>query len=196
MTRAGFLRALLVAALASFTPAFGASAGAWNIEALMHLLARQTSGAATFVEHKHLAILDAPVESSGELRYRAPDRLEKITRAPRPESLVLEGDVLTVERDGRKHTVRLGDYPEVAAFIDSIRGTLAGDRAALERTYALDLAGSRDAWTLTLLPRAPKMAEIVLRITIAGRGEQLRRIEILQADGDRSVMDIVAMDGR
>lgn len=196
MTQAGFLRVLFVAVLASVTPAFGASAGAWNLDALMHLLARQTSGAATFVEHKHLAILDAPVESSGELRYRAPDRLEKITREPRPETLVLEGDVLTVERNDRRHVVRLGDYPEVAAFIDSIRATLAGDRAALERTYALDLAGRRDAWTLSLLPRDPKMAELVLRITIAGRGDKLRRIEILQADGDRSVMDIVAMDGR
>lgn len=197
MTRPGFLRLLLVAALVAGAPAIGAPAGeTWNVEALMHRLARQTSGAATFVERKHLAILDAPVESSGELRYRAPDRLEKITHKPRFESLVLDGNVLGVEREGRKHVVRLGDYPHVAAFVDSIRATLAGDRAALERTYALDLAGSRDAWTLTLLPRDPKMAEIVLRITIAGGGEQLRRIEILQGDGDRSVMDIVAMDGR
>ena len=197
MTPAGFLRVLLVAVLVAAIPAFGAApGGTWNLEALMHRLARQTSGAATFVEHKHLAILDAPVESSGELRYRAPDRLEKITREPRFESLVLEGDVLAVEREGRKHTVRLTDYPQAAAFVDSIRATLAGDRAALECTYALDLAGSRDAWTLSLLPRDPKMAELVLRITIAGHGEQLRRIEILQADGDRSVMDIVAMDGR
>lgn len=195
MTRAGFFRLLPVAVFAVFALLRGIPADAaddWNIARLMSLLGQQNSGRASFVERKHLAVLDAPVESSGELRFRAPDRLEKITVKPRPESLVLEGDTLTVTRGERRHVVRLSDYREVAAFVDSIRATLAGDRAALERTYALSLAGTAERWSLTLLPRDPRMAEVVLRITIAGSRAQLREIEILQADGDRSVMEIVA----
>jgi outer membrane lipoprotein-sorting protein len=169
------------------------AAGGWDLAALMALLGSQEAGRARFVERKHLAILDRPVESSGELRFRAPDRLEKLTLAPRPESLVLDGDTLTVTRDARRHVLKLSDYPQVAAFIDSIRGTLTGDRAALERVYALELAGSAEGWTLTLLPRDARMAESVVRITIDGTRAQLREIEILQADGDRSVMEIRAM---
>lgn len=201
MTRAGFFRLLrllrstgwavfAVAALLPCTPA--SAADHWNIAQLMTLLGQQNSGRAGFVERKYLAVLAAPVESSGELRFRAPDRLEKITVKPRPESLVLDGDTLTVMRGERRHIVRLSDYREVAAFVDSIRATLAGDRAALERTYALNLAGTAERWSLTLLPRDPRMAEVVLRVTIAGSRAQLREIEILQADGDRSVMEIVA----
>ncbi|KON80549.1 outer membrane lipoprotein carrier protein LolA [Azoarcus sp. PA01] len=191
MRRAGLIPLLCAVALAITAPLRAAGADAWTIEQLMHTLGTQRSGRAHFVERKYLAILDAPVESSGELRFRAPDRLEKITLEPRAESLVLEGNTVTVMRGERRHVVQLSDYREIAAFIDSIRATLAGDRAALERTYAASLAGTSRAWTLTLLPRAPKMAEVVLRITISGSDAQLRGIEILQADGDRSVMEIV-----
>lgn len=171
-----------------------AAAESWNIAQLMQTLGKHSSGQATFSERKYLAVLDQPVESSGELRFQAPDRLEKITLKPKPESLVLEGNTLTVKRGKKQFVVRLSDYGEVAAFIDSIRATLAGDRSTLERTYALHLAGSAERWTLSLLPRDPHMAEVVLRINIAGTRGQLREIEILQADGDRSVMEIVATD--
>ncbi len=195
MIRGGFFRLLLLSVLAMpgllhAVPALAADA--WNVERLMSMLGKQTEGRATFTERKYLAVLDAPVESSGELRFRAPDRLEKITLKPRPESLVLEGDTLTVTGGERRHVVKLSDYREVAAFVDSIRATLAGDRAALERTYALTLGGTAERWKLTLLPRDPAMAEVVLRVTITGSGGQLGEIEILQADGDRSVMQIVA----
>jgi len=183
--------AATLAALAVFAAPLAAAEN-WTVERLMQSLGTRTSGQASFVERKYLAILDQPVLSSGELRYRAPDRLEKNTVKPRPESLVLEGDTLTVVRGDRRHVVQLSDQREVAAFVGSIRATLAGDRAALERTYALSLGGSENDWTLSLLPRDPKMAEIVLRITITGSRTQLRTIEILQADGDRSVMEIVA----
>ena len=179
--------ALVAAGVAGAAPAAG---DAWTLDQLMGRLARERSGQATFVERKHLAIVDEPVVSSGELRFRAPDRLEKLTLEPRRESLVLEGDTLTVTRGERRHVLRLADYPQVAAFIDSIRATLAGDRAALERTYALLLSGDAERWSLSLLPRDPKMAEVVLRIDIRGTHAMLAEIEILQADGDRSVMTV------
>jgi len=192
--KAGVFRLLSIAVLAAALLQSGLAAAAedWTLERLMQTLGKQSSGQATFSERKYLAVLDQPVESSGELRFRAPDRLEKITLKPRPESMVLEGNTLTVTRGKKQLVLRLSDYGEVAAFIDSIRATLAGDRATLERTYGLHLSGSAERWTLTLLPRDPRMAEVVLRITIAGARGQLREIEILQADGDRSVMEIVA----
>ncbi len=182
-------RRLLALLACLLTPVLALGAE-WNLGTLMGELAGQRGGEARFTETKHLAILDAPVVSSGVLRFRAPDRLEKITEKPRPESLVLEGDTLTVTREARRHVLKLSDYPQAAAFIDSIRGTLAGDRAALERTYALHLSGGRERWTLSLLPRDPKMAELVLRVAIRGSDATLSEIEILQADGDRSVMTI------
>lgn len=167
--------------------------GHWDIDRLMQSLASNRSGSASFVEKKSIAMLDKPVESSGELFYTAPDRLEKRTLKPKPESMLLDKDKLIVEQRGKKHTLSLANYPEIAAFIDSIRGTLAGDRKALERSYKLSLDGDDQNWNLSLLPIEDKMKKVVAKINIAGVGNILHSIEIKQADGDRSLMMITPL---
>jgi len=180
-------RSFIVALLALALPVFSHAAD-WDIDQLMQTLAQTRSGHVSFVEKKSIAMLDAPVESSGELFYTAPDRLEKRTLKPKPETMILDQGTLLVERGRQKHSLQLQDYPELAAFIDSIRGTLAGDRKALERNYRLSLDGSSQNWTLQLLPSNEKMLAVVKRIRIAGVREDVIRIEISQADGDSSVM--------
>ena len=162
----------------------------WDLNQLMQTLAQTRSGHASFVEKKTIAILDKPVESSGELFYTAPDRLEKRTLKPRPESMLLDRGTLTIEQKGKKHVLQLQNYPEIAAFIESIRGTLAGDRKALERAYQMNLEGNEQNWTLVLLPMAENMKKVVDRIRIVGARDELRSIEINQADGDSSLMTI------
>ena len=181
---------LLLVCITSLLFASLARAADWDIDQLMRSLAQVRSGQATFVEKKTLKLLDKPVESSGELLYTAPDRLEKRTLKPRPESMVLERGTLTIEQKGKRHVLPLQSYPEMAAFIDSIRGTLAGDRAALERVYKLDLEGDEQGWTLKLQPLADRMKKVVERITIVGERNTLRSIDIRQADGDSSLMTI------
>lgn len=165
-------------------------AAEWGVDQLMQGMAQTRSGHAAFVEKKYIAILDKPVESSGELLYIAPSRLEKRTLKPRPESMLLDGNTLTVEQKGKSHVLPLQNYPEIVAFIDSIRGTLAGDRAALERIYKLNLDGDEQQWTLKLQPLSDRMKKVVEHISIVGEKHELRTIEIRQADGDRSVMTI------
>jgi hypothetical protein len=104
--------------------------------------------------------------------------------------MVLDGGTLTLERGRRKRVMQLKDYPEVAGMIESIRATLAGDRQALERVYQLALDGDPERWTLVLTPLDPKVGAMIARITMEGVGEEVRSVEILQADGDRSVMRI------
>lgn len=181
---------LLLLALATALPVCAAN---WDIPTLMRALAANPGGTARFVERKYLAVLDAPIESSGTLAYRPPARLERHTERPRPESLVLDGDALTLSRPSGELHMELRDYPDVAALIESIRSTLAGNRAALERNYLLSLSGERADWTLDLLPSNTDIAALVLRIRIEGQGGQVHAVEILQADGDRSVMQITPL---
>ncbi len=184
------------AATASAVPAPARADAAWSVDRLMATLARQPAGSARFVEKKYMAMLERPLESSGELRFVAPDRLEKRTLAPKPETLLVQGDMLTVERAGRKTTIPLGNHPELAGFIESLRGTLAGNRQALEQYYRLALEGTARRWTLTLTPSDSRMAAAIANIRIDGAGERLERVEIRQADGDRSVMTIVPTGAR
>ncbi|MFA6921237.1 MAG: LolA-related protein [Gallionella sp.] len=178
-------RLMLLAALMLPVLSYAAE---WNLDLLMHNLAQTRSDHASFVEKKSIAMLDKPVESSGELFYSAPDHLEKRTLKPKPESMTVEGGTLIIERGHQKHRLQLQDYPELAAFIDSIRGTLAGDRHALERNYRLSLEGRAEHWTLQLMPVDEKMQAVVKRIRIAGMHDAVHSIEITQADGDSSLM--------
>ncbi|KOR19132.1 outer membrane lipoprotein carrier protein LolA [Burkholderia cenocepacia] len=177
------------AAIVLVVPTYAADTGStWTLDRLMSTLAQHKSGRATFTETKTLSIATQPVESSGELMFVAPDHLEKHTLSPKPEHLVVDGDMLTVERNNRKYTLALARYPELGAFIDSIRATLAGNRFALERVYKVALSGRGDDWTLTLTPLDSRMLKVVSTITLDGTRDVLRSVAIRQADGDRSVM--------
>ena len=171
-------------------------AASWGLDQLMNELAQTRYSHARFTEKKSIAILDQPVESSGELFYSAPDRLEKRTLKPRYETMLVEGGVLTIARGRKRYRLQLQDYPELAAFIDSIRGTLSGDRHALERNYRLSLNGSPAQWSLQLLPLQPKMLTVVQQIRVKGVRDQVRSIDILQADGDSALMLIEKPDAQ
>jgi hypothetical protein len=163
-----------------------------DLDELMHLLAARQHGQVSFVEQHFLALLARPVESSGELFYDAPNRLEKRTLEPRQETLTLLGDVLTIRRGQRTRVLDLKTYPQVLPFIESMRATLAGDRRSLERVFRVDYAGSLARWTLLLVPLEPQVAKVVSQVRIEGAGDNLLRVEIREVDGDRSLMTLRA----
>jgi hypothetical protein len=169
-----------------------ASAADGDLDQLMTLLAQRQHGHVQFVEQEFLALLDHPLESSGEMRYDAPDRLEKRTLAPHEETLLLAGDVLTMERGKSHRVVDLQAYPQARALIESIRDTLAGDRAGLEELFSVEFAGSLAKWTLNLTPKDVKVKRSVAQVRIDGAQDQVLRVEIRQADGDRSLMTLRA----
>lgn len=163
---------------------------AWDVDTLMATLAKHEGGRVRFVETKTVALLDKPVVSSGELLYRPPSHLEKRTFKPKPEVLVVEGDTLLLERGKQKFSLRLSERPEALAFIDTLRGTLSGDKATLQKSYELKLDGTEQRWTLDLLPKDQRIASLVLRITFGGTGDKIEWIRYLQTDGDSAEMVI------
>ena len=188
-------RSAVVALLLSLAPLGAASSspgspGSDPLDALMLRLAAHPSSHVTFAEVRHLAVLDRPLESSGELLYEAPDRLEKRIQKPRPETLVLAHGVLSATRGKHTRTVELSAWPQLAPLLESLRATLSGDRAALERIFSVQLAGDAAHWTLRLTPRDPEAARAVREVIITGEDANLRTVEILEADGDRSLLTL------
>lgn len=192
----GALAALWLAGGAAAAPPVPATAQAGaprdDFTALLGLLAARRHGRVSFTEVHELALLERPLRSSGELLYEAPDHLEKRTLEPRAETLILEHGVLTAQRGHRTHVLRLRDYPQVVPFVESIRATLAGDRAALEQHFHVRFGGDLGHWTLELVPVDATVARTVRDIRISGEHEAIRSVEIRQSDGDRSLLTIGA----
>jgi hypothetical protein len=186
----------LVLALAPCSASFAdppqeaAPPGAAPLDEVLQLLSERRHSHVTFTEVHELAMLDQPLHSSGELLYDAPDRLEKRTLKPKPEDLLLEHGVLTAQRGQHRRVVPLSEYPQALPFVESIRATLAGDRAALERYFRVQFSGSVARWTLELVPRDAALARTVQQVRIEGERGDIRTVQIRQSDGDASFLTI------
>jgi hypothetical protein len=182
----GALRSILLLAPAL---AMGQS---WDLQGLMAAMAQVPASETRFVETRHLAMLTHPIELKGTLRYERPHRLAKHVHSPFEELLSIDGEKVTlVNRKGESRVISLREQPALAALVDSLRATLAGERAQLERHYKLSFSGPREHWTLRLAPRESRVRAYVETITLAGAGARIERIEVLEAGGDRSVTRIL-----
>lgn len=183
---------LFFAAIFAFSLIFTSYSHAetFSIQQLMQALAKAKPHHATFTEKKYIALLDEPVESSGELFFVAPDQLEKRTLLPHTETLVVNGNKILIERGNKTYYFTTQNLPELGVLINSIRGTLAGNQSALERSFQLKLTGNNDDWTLRLTPTNEKIQKLIKYIHIAGYQSQIKTIDVFQVDGDRSNMRI------
>lgn len=164
---------------------------AWTLPQLMEALAAVTEVDATFVERKEMAVLETPLESSGILRYRAPDDMEKEVLHPEPMRYAITRDRIIIDQPGGDRKIfSLDQYPLLRVLSESMRATLAGDQPTLERFYRLSFSGASDEWTLRLEPTDPEIARRVIAIIIGGSEGQVLRVETLESGGDRSVMTI------
>ena len=167
-----------------------ANAAAFDLEALTALLARVRSGEATFVETRRIEMLDRTLTSSGRLSFKAPDVFVRETLKPRREKLAVDGNTLTMSIGERSRTLQLDASPEASVIVEAIRGTLTGNRAALERLFEPRVDGDAKGWTLELVPRDLRLRGQVASVRVDGRESTVREVRVLLADGDHSVMTI------
>ena len=173
--------------------ALSAATSSWALPQLMASLRQVKAASGQFVERKTLHLLNEPLVVSGTLLYVAPDQVQKITVSPQRERLAINGDKLTIESgpESRARSLSLASYPEIAAFVEGIRATLAGDLPTLERFYGVQLTGGPDSWQLLLQPRDEQLRKVVQWIRILGSGEKIHTVETEEGDGDHSTMSIV-----
>jgi len=168
----------------------GSAAQALELSEVMGLLAQNKAGEARFVEQRFVQGVNQPLRASGTLSFSAPDRFTRQTLLPRPEAMSVEGNTVTLTRNGRSRQMALDSVPEMAAVVEAVRGTLVGDGAALQRHFKPTVTGSLSQWALQMAPLDARLAGQVSQIQIGGRQGEVRSVEVTLADGDRSVMVI------
>ncbi len=162
----------------------------FDLGALTALLAERKSAEVRFTEERYVSGFDSPLRASGTLSFTAPDRFARRTLEPQVESMVVEGNTVSIKRGGRSRQMALDAVPELTALIEAVRSTLNGDAATLQRHFNARVEGRPSLWTLTLTPRDARLAAQVRELQIAGQGSDLRSVALWLAGGDRSVMSI------
>jgi hypothetical protein len=166
----------------------GPAWAAFDLDALMALLAQRSSGEARFTEERTVSTLDSTLQSSGRLSFRAPDQFARYTEEPRPEAMEVQGNSVVLRRGGRSRTMVLDTIPELAALVDAMRGTLGGDAPLLRRHFSTTVSGGPAGWVLLLTPIDTRLARSVRQIEIAGSRSDVRSVELQLTGGDRSLM--------
>lgn len=180
-----------VLAVSSMLSVHAAPTSNFELDELMDKLAQVRASAGRFTERKYLSLLNEPLVLQGRVLYRAPDYVKKEYDDPNGESYEVQGDHLTIGfSDGRQRELSIDEHPVLRAFVESYRGTLAGDLETLKSYFEIELTGSLNDWKLHLIPLQEELAEYLSAVVMFGRGATIYSVETLQADGDRSVMTL------
>lgn len=130
---------------------------------------------------------------SGQYARPDADTLVREVRAPYAETTTIRAGEATIARAGKSpRRFSLSRVPELAGLQASFGAMLSGDRALLEKLYRISAAGTRQRWTLTLLPKDAQLAAKVRDVVLYGRGAELRCIETRAAKGDEVQRTLLA----
>jgi hypothetical protein len=181
---------LLFLLIADAAHAAQAAPAAWGLPALMRTLSQVHSASADFTERKTMAMLNAPLITSGTLRYVAPDYVAKTTISPAPESFVLDHGMVTMVTGATRENFAIATQPQIGGLVEAIRATLAGDLPALNRFYAVRLTGAAANWQILLQPKDPALAHFLRWIIVQGSGNRITAIDTASGGNDHSEMGV------
>jgi len=165
-----------------------------SLEALLARFRALPGLEARFHEVKKLVLLKAPLISEGTLHFAPPDRLARQTTWPAASTLIVDAQQVRFGDAEGSQSIPLEGNPVVRLFVDAFLKVLAGDRAALERIFAIQLRASAKDWTMTLAPRLAPMTDVIDRIVLEGRGVVVGRLVVCEKGGDETVTTFSAVD--
>lgn len=181
---------LAAAATASAAPQAADPGAPIDGDWVLKILARPAPMRTNFVELRASRLLKEPLRLSGE--YQRPDEhtLVRQVRVPYVETTTITTDAngagqATVVREGKSpRSFALSRVPDLARLQASFGALLSGDRAMLERHYAIQAEGTRRKWRMTLTPKDTALSDKLRDIALYGRGIELRCIETRPVEGD------------
>ncbi len=176
-----------------------------TLDELLEAFRKSPGLSARFEEHKHIALLEAPLKSSGALYFLPEDKLARHVERPKRSVLLLSGKRLRIADETGSRELDLAKMPALAALVQSFSQVLRGDRAALDEHYRVDFRpaaspapakgeGQSGSWQLRLTPKTKPLNEMVSVIELTGVGATIASLTVSEPNGDRSVTKFSDVD--
>jgi hypothetical protein len=174
------LRGLLL--LLALSASLGARA--FDLEALNSQLRTHPVLRGDFVQEKYLRALPQPLLSRGQFVLARDQGLLWLLRSPLQQDYRISAKGIA-RRGADGWQPARGHASERQNRL--ILALLSGDGDALAADFTLQLAGSAEAWTLSLTPRGALLGQIFSQVRLSG-GQAVEQIEIVETQGDRTLM--------
>jgi hypothetical protein len=135
-----------------------------------------------FIERHGNALLAEPLRLEGFVTLTGDGALIRQVEQPFAEMARLDGASASIERNGRQRRISLGSGRR-GVYLRTLYALLSGDVDAVQQAFDPSLEGRREAWTLTLTPRAAELARLLKPVTLSGAGDRVTVIRITRNDG-------------
>ena len=145
---------------------------------------------ASFVEVWTADYLEEPLISKGILFYKRPGKLIKNIEHPESVRQIIEGNQLSVIRNGETHSVQLSDEPLLATGIYALRDFLEGNKNNLKNRFEIIFTELNKEWNLTLVPKDNQVAKKIKEIVLQGFDSRILQIHIEYRNGDKLLTEI------
>lgn len=141
-----------------------------------------------FVQEKFLRGLARPLRSEGRFVLARGHGLLWNLQQPLQREYRITGQGVALMQDGQWQLQ--GNQDAAARQSRLFLAVLQGDQQGLREEFELQLQGTAEDWQLTLLPRSLLLKQVFTRIEVSG-GHHVNRIELLEATGDRTLMQML-----
>jgi hypothetical protein len=154
--------------------------------------AKIPQSAAVFTQERRVHYVRDPLFSSGRLRFVAPDHLEMIVESPQSESFIYEDGVLSLQRgdENSAEEVSVESNLLLSAMFSGLVGTLSGNEEELRRVFFVEFVADACNWRMNLVPKSKRVLQKIQEIQLKGTDQHIEEFELLQANGDRSLLRI------
>ncbi|AHG39090.1 membrane protein [Pseudomonas syringae CC1557] len=167
-------------------------AQAFDLQQLSDQLARPAVVQGRFIQEKHLRSLPQPLVSKGRFVLAKELGLLWLLETPLKQDYRINADGIA-RRETAGTVSAWKPVPNKNAGAEQNRlflAVLQGDSSGLQRDFDLQLKGDASAWQLTLTPRSLLLQQVFKQINING-GELVQRIELLETQGDSTVLNMI-----
>ena len=125
----------------------------------------------------------------GYLAYPVAGRLEKSIETPFRETLRVDGDEISILRDGKERRISLRNRKSFRVMLSAIEAIMAGNTAMLDEHFEATVSGTVEDWRIELRPRARGLARQLLKMDVTG-GEHVQSIRFEMPDGEWQLLEI------
>lgn len=161
------------------------SAQAFDLAQLSHQLREPAVIRGEFVQQKQLRALPQPLVSRGQFVLAREQGLLWFLQEPLQQDYrITDAGIDQRSFSGWEPAGQQGAAGRQNRLFLAV---LRGDAEALQRDFELELLGTADAWSLTLIPRSKLLAQIFTAIQIQGSATA-ERVELLETQGDSTLL--------
>jgi len=139
-----------------------------------------------FEQVKHLDIFNDDVHSKGIFYYQATDKIAMNYTAPVRYSMVINGDILKTDSNGRTNTVSLGNNKMMKELRKMISACMTGDISELTKDYKTEYFEDDSNYLVTLKPESASIKAYItgFRIYFDKEDMSVKRLKIEEGTAD------------